>query len=146
MSITEKKDGRIKSRKCAIGSKQRKFDGYDKSAGISPTVSTDDLIVTTAIDVHEGRDVATLDIPTAFLYADNDEHIIMLLKGKVVKLLVQLQPELYRKYIITSKNGEPMLYVKLLEALYGLLKPALLFYKKLVGELVDMGFKINLSF
>ena len=34
--ITEKKDGRIKSRKCAIGSKQRKFEGYDKAAGEAP--------------------------------------------------------------------------------------------------------------
>ena len=34
--ITEKKDGRVKGRKCAIGSKQRTYDGYDKSAGSSP--------------------------------------------------------------------------------------------------------------
>ena len=37
--ITEKKDGR-KSSKCAMGNKQRTFDGYDKSAGSSPTVTT----------------------------------------------------------------------------------------------------------
>ena len=67
----------------------------------------------------------------------------MLLIGKMVKLLVKLQPELYRKYVITSKNGEPMLYVKLLKGLYGLLRSALLFYKKLAGELVNMGFEIN---
>ena len=36
-----------------------------------------------------------------------------------------------------------MLYVKLLKALLGLLKSALLFYKKLAGELVSMGFNIN---
>ena len=35
------------------------------------------------------------------------------------------------------------MYVKLFKALYELLKPALLFYTKLVGELVDMGFGIN---
>ena len=143
MFITEKRDGRIKSRKCAIGRKQRKFDGYDKAAGSSPTDSTDGVIVTTAIDVHEERDVASLDIPTAILRADNDEHIIMLLEGKVVELLVQLQPELYRNYVFTSKNGESMLYIILLKGLCGLLKPALLFYKKLASELVDMGFKIN---
>ena len=34
--ITERRDGRIKSRKCAIGSKQQKFEGYDKAAGSSP--------------------------------------------------------------------------------------------------------------
>ena len=63
----------------------------------------------------------------------------------MVELLVVLQPELYRKYVITSKNGEPMLDVKLLKALYGLLRSALLFYNKLAGDLVDMGFEINPS-
>ena len=115
---TEKRDGRIKSRKCAIGSKQQKSEGYDKATGSSPTVSTDGLIVITAIDAHNERDVATIDIPTAFLHAQNDGHVIMLLRGKMVELLVKLQPELYRKYVTTSKNGEPMLYVKLLKALY----------------------------
>ena len=47
-----------------------------------------------------------------------------------------------RKYVITSKNGEPMLDVKLLKALCGLLRSALLFYKKLAGELVNMCFEI----
>ena len=61
----------------------------------------------------------------------------------MVELLVKLQPELYRKYVITGKNGEPLLYVKLLKALYGLLRSALLFYKKLAGDLVNMGFEIN---
>ena len=36
-----------------------------------------------------------------------------------------------------------MLYEKLLKALYALLRSALLFYKKLAGELVSMGFEIN---
>ena len=36
-----------------------------------------------------------------------------------------------------------MLYVKLLKALYGMLRSALLFYKKLASELVEMGFEIN---
>ena len=66
------------------------FEEYDKAAGSSPTVSTDELIVTTAIDAHEGRDVATMDIPVAYLHAENDGHIIMLLRGKMVELLVKL--------------------------------------------------------
>ena len=70
----------------------------------------------------------------------NDGHIIMLLRGKMVDLLVKLQPELYRKYVIFSKNGEPMLYDKLLKALYGLLRSTLLFYKKLADNFVNMGF------
>jgi len=31
MFIVEKRDGRIKARICAVGSKQRTFDGYDKA-------------------------------------------------------------------------------------------------------------------
>ena len=84
-----------------------------------------------------------MDIPGAFLNADNDEYIVMLLRGKLAELMVQIDPQLYRKYVITSPKGQPMLYVKLNKALYGLLKSALLFYKKLVSELEDLGFKLN---
>ena len=41
--LTEKRDGRIKGRKVAVGSKQRTYDGYDKSDGSSPTVTTDSI-------------------------------------------------------------------------------------------------------
>ena len=50
---------------------------------------------------------------------------------------------MYRKYVTTGPNGEPILYVRLLKALYCLLKSALLFYKKLRGELEKMGFEVN---
>ena len=36
--ITEKKDGRIKSRKYAMGNKQHTYNGYDKSTGIVSAV------------------------------------------------------------------------------------------------------------
>ena len=56
--LTEKRDGRIKSSKCAMRSKQRTYDGYDKSAGSSPTVTTKGLILTCGIDIFEGRKLA----------------------------------------------------------------------------------------
>ena len=69
----------------------------------------------------------------------------MLLKGKLAELMVQIDPNIYRKYIITSSKGEPMLYVRLSKALYlyGLLQSALLFYRKLRSELEDHGFTVN---
>ena len=36
-----------------------------------------------------------------------------------------------------------MPYVKVNKALYGLLRSALLFHKKLVSKLVEMGFELN---
>ncbi len=41
------------------------------------------------------------------------------------------------------EKGRSVLYVQLQKALNGMMKSALLFYKKLVGELQSMGFEIN---
>jgi hypothetical protein len=59
----------------------------------------------------------------------------MLLKGCLAELMIQVDPNLYRKYIIYNKNNQALLYVKLSKAIYGLLKSALLFYKKIVADL-----------
>ena len=82
-------------------------------------------------------------LPNAFLNADNNEQTLMVLKGKLAELMVQIDPQLYRKYIITSSKGKPMLYVCLSKALYGLLQSALLFYRKLRSELEDHGFIVS---
>ena len=87
--------------------------------------------------------MATADLPNAYLHADNNEQTLMLLQGKLAELMVQIDPELYRKYVITSPRGEPMLYVRLSKALCGLLKSALLLYRKLRSELEDFGFEVN---
>ena len=67
----------------------------------------------------------------------------MKLRGKIVELLVQLKPTMYRKYVTVGPNGETILYVRSLKALYGLLRSALLFYKKLRGDLEKMGLGVN---
>ena len=67
----------------------------------------------------------------------------MLLKEKLAELMVKIDPKMYRKYVITSAKGEPMLYVRLSKALYGLLQSVLLFYKKLRTKLEDFGFEVN---
>ena len=143
MFIVEKRNGNIKARKCAVGSKQRTFPGYVKAEWASPTVSTDSVIITSTIEAHQGRAIAVADLPNPFLNAENNEQTLMLLKGKLAELMVQIDPQLYRKFIITSSKGEPMLYVRLSKALYGLLQSALLFYCKLRSELEDYGFTVN---
>ena len=44
---------------------------------------------------------------------------------------------------IYDSRGDAILYVKLNKALYGLIQIALLFYEKLMGDLVSKGFKVN---
>jgi len=86
--IVEKRDGRIKARKCAVGSNQRTFEGYNKADWTSPTVSTNGVLITSAIEAHAGRHIATCDLPGAYLNTDNNEETIMLLKGKLAELMV----------------------------------------------------------
>ena len=58
------------------------------------------------------------------------------------ELLVQLDPNVYRKYIQVIKD-KPILYVKLQKALYGTLHAAYLFWKRLSDQLMKWGFVLN---
>ena len=68
--------------------------------------------------------MAVLDLPNVFLHAENKEKTLILLKGKLAELMVQIDSKMYQKYVITSAKGEPMLYARLSKALYGLLQSA----------------------
>ena len=57
--LEEKKIGAIKGRMCADDSKQRM--DFAKGEATLPTVTTDAVIITSAIDAHENRDVAVID-------------------------------------------------------------------------------------
>ncbi len=106
-------------------------------------METESVFITAVINAHEGRNVACFDIPGAFLHADVNEDITMVLKGRLAELMVQVAPNLYRKYITFDRKGMAILYVKTQKALYGLLRSALLFYKKLVANLESDGFVLN---
>ncbi len=60
----------------------------------------------------------------------------------MAELMVKTNPKLYRQYVILEK-GRSVLYLRLQKALYGMMKRALLFYRKLVSELQEMGFEMN---
>jgi hypothetical protein len=144
MKVTEKREDevgnrKIKGRLVADGSKQRSCERYEKSDGSSPTARTDSVILTGVIDAHERSAVSIIDVENAFLQSDNDQRIIMTIHGKTAELLVRMKPALYRPYMWYSKKGVPMLYVLISKALYGMLRAALLFYRKLRADLEEMG-------
>ncbi len=141
MFLERKRMGAIKGRLVADGSKQR--DYIQKSAAASPTVMTESVLITTAIKATEGRDVAVIDFPGAFLNADMDEVVHMVLHGRLAELMVKFAPEIYHKYVTLGVKGEPLLYVTLQKRLYGCLQSALLFYLKLVADLEGHGFRLN---
>ena len=67
----------------------------------------------------------------------------MVLRGDLVNMMALTAPEVYRKYVAATPDGKPILYVKLCKALYGCLRSALLFYRKLWKDLHGRGFVIN---
>ena len=77
--LEEKRSGKIKGRMCANGSTQR--SRYEKGEATSPTVSTDAVLFTSAIDAHENRDVAVIDLPGAFLHAEMDDVVYIVMRG-----------------------------------------------------------------
>jgi hypothetical protein len=140
MFLTQKRCGRVKARSCADGRQQRRY--IKKEDASSPTVALEAIFITLRIEAKERRSAATIDIPGAFLHADNDEDVIMQLRGKLAELMVQIDPELYGKYVV-MEGKQKVLYVKAQKACYGLLRSSLLFYLKLKGDLESLGFEFN---
>jgi hypothetical protein len=101
------------------------------------------VMITAALEAHEGWDVTVVDVPGAFLSADMDEEVAMALRERFMELMLKTAPNIYRKYITLDSNNQPVMYVLLQKALYGCLQSALLFYKKLVKDLKTKGFNLN---
>eukprot|EP00804_Cyclotella_cryptica_P019617 CCRYP_013970-RA/>CCRYP_013970-RA protein AED:0.47 eAED:0.37 QI:0/0/0/1/1/1/2/0/246 len=139
--LKQKKDGTVKARTCADGQKQREITAEEEAA--SPTVSIELIFISCAIEACEGQDVAVIYLPGAFLHTDCLDHVIMRFHGRLAELMVLVALQVYHKYITTDAKGEPAVFVKLQKALYGMLKTALRFYKKLLTDLVAKGFTVN---
>ncbi len=140
MFLKRKSCGKVKARGCADGRKQR--DHIPREDTFSPTVSTEAVFLTAVIDALEEREVAVLDIPGAFMQADQDEEVFVRFEGKMAELLLEIDREMYEPYV-KYERGKLVLYVELLKALYGQLKAARLFWEKLKGKLEEWGFTIN---
>ena len=92
---------------------------------------------------HEGREVAIIDIPNAFVQTENvGETVFMKIRGELALILVELSPETYKDFLC-YENGKPILYVKILKALCGMIQSSPLFHKKFVKDIKAEGFELN---
>ena len=131
-----------KGRGCAYLRKHQ--DWLSKEDTLSPTVSTEGLMLSCMIDAMEGREVATADIPGAFLQTDYDKGDIHIkLEGAMVTLLEEIDPEYYKDFIFTDKRGRKCMYAEAKKAIYGTLEASLLFWAKLSKSLEEMGYQRN---
>jgi len=119
----------------------------DQEKVFSPTVMTELTMITSIIEVRENRDVATCDIPNAFIQTeverqDKDRHRTMMkIRGPLVEILCEIDPT-YKQFVVNEYNIQ-MLYVHIIKALYGLMISAMLFYNKLKRDLIKNAFKLN---
>ena len=139
--LMEKDMGEVKGRTCMNGAPQREY--IRKEDDTSPTVATDSVFLTGAVDAYQKRDVAFIELPGVFLHKLTDEKIIMVFWGELCELICMVDTKLYRKYVCKDRRGKPILYVELYKSLYGLMRLALLFYKKLTKELEDYRMILN---
>ena len=58
-----------------------------------PTVSTESTFITAMIAAREGRRVRCYNVPSAFVNTDVDEDVIMVLKGELTDMMIQIAPK-----------------------------------------------------
>jgi hypothetical protein len=87
----------------ADGRKQQEY--LTKEETSSPTVAIESVMLSCTIDAHEGRNVATADIPGAFMQTDMGGTVHMMLEGKMAELLARLDPKLYRKHLMIKRGN-----------------------------------------
>ena len=115
----------------------------------SPTVMTESVLLTAAIEAKERGQVVTLDIPNAFIQTPveatdkSGDRYIMKIRGEMVRMLCIMDPDTYEEYVVVYEGTQPVLYVHILKAIYGMLISALRFYTKLRKDLEDQGFEVN---
>ena len=101
------------------------------------------MTATLAIDIKEDRDVAIFDVPGAYLQAEmpKEKKLLMKLRGQFVDIMCEVNEE-YKKYVI-YENGKKVLYLQVLQAIYGCIESALLWYNLFATILKGMGYEIN---
>jgi hypothetical protein len=95
---------------------------------------------------EEGRDVAVIDIPSAFIQTrieDKKDMVFIKIRGILVDMLVDIAPGVYKPYVTMDKKGTKQLLVQCQNAIYGTMVASLLYYRKFCKSLTGIGFKFN---
>ncbi len=122
--LKEKQTGTIKGWAWINGAPQCGYIAKENAA--LPMVSSKSTFITASIAAKEKRMVRCYNVPSVFVNTDVNEDMLMVLKGELAEMMVQIAPQIYQKYIMMDKKGTTILYVKLQKALYGLMRASLL--------------------
>ena len=128
MFVTEKRSGEMKGRLAYNGKPTRAWVGHEEKS--SPTAATENILLTIAIDALQKRDVISIDIPNAFIQAENPrkevgERVIMKVRGRLVEWLIELSPAEYKDKVV-YEQGVKVLYLLVEKSIYGILEASLI--------------------
>jgi hypothetical protein len=79
------------------------------------------VLLNCIIDTEEGRDVAVVDIPNAFIQTrmeDEKDMAIIKIRGILVDMLLDVAPDTYTPYVMVDNKGVKQLIVQCLNAIY----------------------------
>jgi hypothetical protein len=141
MFIKERRCGKIKGRGCADGRSQREYMSKEETS--SPTVATEALILTCVIDAIEGRDVATCDIPGAFMQSDMKGKVMMKLEGVMAEVIIKIDPKLYTKVVAKEKRQGRYICHLNQGTIWNAARSTALFWQNLSTKLKKWGFETN---
>ena len=105
--LKQKCDNSIKGRMVTDGSKQQ--TSIMKKDATYPTIALKLVLLMAMIDAAEGWNVTTINIPNAFIQTrldDDSNKVLMRLCSKLAKLMVEVAPEIYSKYVSVDSKGE----------------------------------------
>jgi histone deacetylase 1/2 len=128
---------KLKARLVADGSMQER-SVYATDELSSPTVATISVMCMLAIAAKERRSLSTVDIGSAYLNAEMDADVIMMLDTPLATIIVAIWPEL-----LGYLDDRGRAYVRLKKALYGCIESAKLWYEELKRTLESWGYVAN---
>ena len=113
--IKQKRNGDIKGKTCANDKKQRIYVKVEEVT-YSPSVTLVSILTTLTIDAHDGRDVAIVDVPGAYLHTDmpqtEGKTVLLKFKGDFVDIICIVNKEFTPQVIYEGKPK--ILYMKVL--------------------------------
>lgn len=102
MHLKKKRCGKIKGHGCADGCQWRPHT--EKEDASAPTTAIESVMMSCGVHTLEGMDVATADIPGAFMHADMDETVHVQLEDTMAELFAKLDPKLCRKCAVIERG------------------------------------------
>ena len=127
---------KLKARLVAGGHRQHP-DTFTRTS--SPTIDTSHIFLALSLAATYGWDLATLDVPSAYLNADLQDTVHMRLDKDVSKIFVEAYPQF--KDLVDDKG---CVIVKLLKALYGLKQAGAAWNDNITALLKRLGFAQSL--